>query len=136
MDEANPRAEAVDFNTTMVLMPGVIYAHNHPGLSGMGTQEPSSWIAPYLGYPTYANVQSRWKKLDSELPPGQLGPGGIDGRLAHALLHVRERRSVRSGEQLTGVPQVMDVSMTITSDLIHGSFYANLRPLEVHIAPT
>ena len=46
MDEANPRAEAVDFNTTTVLMPGVIYAHNHPGLSGMGTQEPSSWIAP------------------------------------------------------------------------------------------
>ena len=59
MDEANPRAEAVDFN-----MPGVIDVHNHPGLSD-----------------------------------------------------VCERRSVRSGEQLTGVPQVMDMNKTMTHRL-------------------
>ena len=98
MDEANPRAEAIAVDTTTgqitaigsladvqaaapgvtvtdlgttVLMPGLIDAHNHPALSGMVTQEPSYWIAPYMGYPTYADVEALWKKLDSELPAGQ-----------------------------------------------------------------
>ena len=62
-------------------------------------------------------------------------PVVVDVHNHPGLSDVCERRSVRSGEQLTGVPQVMDVSMTITIDFIHGSFYANLRPLEVHIAP-
>jgi len=110
MDEANPRAEAIAVDTTTgqitaigslaevqaaapgvtvtdlgttVLMPGLIDAHNHPALSGMVTQEPSYWIAPYMGYPTYADVQALWKKLDSELPPGQpVICNGLD-RLLH-----------------------------------------------------
>ncbi len=98
MDESNPRAEAIAVDTTSgqitcvgtlaavqatapgvavtdlgstVLMPGLIDAHSHPALSGMVTQEPSYWIAPYMGYATYADVQALWKKLDSELPAGQ-----------------------------------------------------------------
>ena len=98
MDEANPRAEAIAVDTTAgqitaigspadvqaaapgvtvndlgttVLMPGLIDAHNHPALNGMVTQEPSYWIAPYMGYPTYADVQALWKRLDSDLPAGQ-----------------------------------------------------------------
>ena len=110
MDEANPRAQAIAVDTTTgqitaigsladvqaaspgvtvtdlgttVLMPGLIDAHNHPALSGMVTQEPSYWIAPYMGYPTYADVQALWKKLDSELPPGQpVICNGLD-RLLH-----------------------------------------------------
>jgi predicted amidohydrolase YtcJ len=98
MDDENPRAEAIAVDTSTgqitaigsvadvqtaapgvtvtdlgpaVLMPGLIDAHNHPALSGMVTQEPSYWIAPYMGYPTYADVQALWKKIDSELPAGQ-----------------------------------------------------------------
>lgn len=98
MDETNPRAEAIAVDTTAgtitavgtladvqavapgvtvtdlgatVLMPGLIDAHNHPALSGMVTQQPSYWIAPYMGYATYADVQALWKKIDGELPAGQ-----------------------------------------------------------------
>jgi predicted amidohydrolase YtcJ len=67
---AAPGVTVTDLGTT-VLMPGLIDAHNHPALSGMVTQEPSYWIAPYMGYATYADVQALWKKLDSELPAGQ-----------------------------------------------------------------
>ena len=98
MHEAAPRAEAVAVDTTSgtitaigtladvqasapgvtvtdlgstVLMPGLIDAHNHPLLSGMVTQAPSYWIAPSMGYATYADVQALWKKIDGELPAGQ-----------------------------------------------------------------
>jgi len=77
MDEKNPRAEAIAFDTdtkkitavgslndvrtsapnaaikdlgTTVLMPGFIDPHNHPILSGISTQAPAYWIAPYVGY--------------------------------------------------------------------------------------
>jgi predicted amidohydrolase YtcJ len=56
---------------TDVLMPGFIDPHNHPALSGLATQEPAHWIAPYVGYPTYADVQALWKKLDASTPAGQ-----------------------------------------------------------------
>lgn len=52
-------------------MPGFIDPHNHPMLSGMTTQPPAYWIAPYAGYPTYEDVQALWRKVDAEMPAGQ-----------------------------------------------------------------
>lgn len=98
MDDANPRAEAVAVDTSTglitevgtladvraaapgvavtdlgatVLMPGFIDPHNHPVLSGMATQQPAYWIAPYLGFPTYADVEAEFRKVDAALPAGQ-----------------------------------------------------------------
>lgn len=67
---AAPNVAVTDLGTT-VLMPGFIDPHSHPVLAGSSTQAPAYWIAPYLGYPTYADVQALWKKLDAELPAGQ-----------------------------------------------------------------
>lgn len=98
MDEANPRAEAVAFDDatgkilavgtvaqcqaaapgtavtdlgSTVLMPGFIEAHSHPMLGGMITQAPCYWIAPYMGYPDFSDVQTLWTKVNAELPPDQ-----------------------------------------------------------------
>jgi predicted amidohydrolase YtcJ len=98
MDEANPRAEAVAFDDatgkilavgtvaqcqaaapgtavtdlgSTVLMPGFIEAHSHPMLGGMITQAPCYWIAPYMGYPHFSDVQALWTKVNAELPPDQ-----------------------------------------------------------------
>jgi len=98
MDEANPRAEAIAFDDATgvisavgtladcqsaapgasvtdlggtVLMPGFIEAHSHPLLSGAATQAPSYWIAPYMGYPHFSDVEALWTKLNAELPPDQ-----------------------------------------------------------------
>ncbi len=54
-----------------VLMPGFIDPHSHPLLGGIVTQEPAFWISPYRGYATFADVETLWRKLDAELPPGQ-----------------------------------------------------------------
>ncbi len=99
MDDANPRAEAIVIDSAAgtivavgtlaecqtaapgvevtdlgdtVLMPGFIDPHNHPLLSGIATQEPAYWIAPYVGYPTFADVEALWHKIDKELPAGQV----------------------------------------------------------------
>ena len=104
MDDANPRVEALALDSTSgaitavgsladvqaatpgvtvtdlgstVLMPGFIDPHNHPALSGMATQDPAYWIAPYMGYPTYADVQAKFKAVDAALPAGQ--PAIFDG---------------------------------------------------------
>ncbi len=63
-------AKVMDLGTT-VLMPGFVDAHSHPALSGMITQSPAYWIAPYMGYPKYADVQNLWKEVDAKLPAGQ-----------------------------------------------------------------
>jgi predicted amidohydrolase YtcJ len=67
---AAPGVDVTDLGST-VLMPGFIDAHSHPALGGLLTMEPSHWIAPYMGYPTYADVEALWRKLDAELPAGQ-----------------------------------------------------------------
>ena len=67
---AAPGVAVTDLGDT-VLMPGFIDAHSHPLLSGMLTQDPAYWMAPYMGYPTYADVQKLFTKVDSELPEGQ-----------------------------------------------------------------
>ena len=67
---AAPGAQVRDLGTT-VLMPGFIDPHSHPMLAGIVTQEPAHWISPYMGYPTFADVESFWCKLDKELPTDQ-----------------------------------------------------------------
>jgi len=44
-----------------VLMPGFIDPHSHPLLGGLVSQEPAHWISPYMGYPTYTDVEAFWK---------------------------------------------------------------------------
>ena len=67
---AAPGASLIDLGDT-VLMPGFIDPHSHPMMGGLVTQQPALWMAPYVGYPTYADVEALWRKLDAELPPGQ-----------------------------------------------------------------
>ena len=112
MDDANPRAEAIAIDTasgaiaavgtvadcqaaapgvdvtdlgSKVLMPGFTDAHSHPLLGGIVTQEPAHWIAPYMGFTTYADVEALWRKLDKETAPGQaLVFNGLDRLLQSA----------------------------------------------------
>ncbi|WP_216152046.1 amidohydrolase [Polynucleobacter sp. JS-Safj-400b-B2] len=112
MDEKNPRAEAIAFDTntkkitavgslkdvsasapnatvkdlgTTVLMPGFIDPHNHPFLSGITTQAPAFWIAPYVGYKTWADVQAKILKEDKAAPAGvPLIFNGVDKLLQQA----------------------------------------------------
>lgn len=65
-----PSAQLQDLGDR-VIMPGFIEPHGHPAFSGMVTQEPATWIAPYVGYPTYAHVQQAWRDIDAKLPAGQ-----------------------------------------------------------------
>ena len=70
LQAAAPGVSITDLGDS-VLMPGFIDPHNHPALSGLATQEPAYWIAPYVGYPTFADVEKLWRTIDSELPAGQ-----------------------------------------------------------------
>ncbi|MDH6532823.1 putative amidohydrolase YtcJ [Aurantimicrobium minutum] len=79
---ANAGVSVQDLGDT-VLMPGLIDPHSHPALSGMSTQSPAYWIAPYVGFPTYADVTAFFQKLDKEVPAGQpLMFNGLD-RILH-----------------------------------------------------
>ena len=68
---ALPDAPVTDLGGT-VLMPGFIEPHSHPLLSGMGTQSPAIWIAPYVGFPTFADVEAKWHELHASTPEGQV----------------------------------------------------------------
>ena len=81
---AAPGVAVTDLGSSVV-MPGFIDPHNHPLLSGMVTQEPAHWIAPYVGFPSYSDVEALWRKLDAETPAGQpLLFNGIDRLLQGA----------------------------------------------------
>lgn len=98
MDPALPRADAVAVDTAAgtiaavgslahcraaapgaaerdlgaaVLMPGFIEAHSHPFLSGVVTQPPAYWIAPYVGFPSWADVTTLFRKLQTQEPAGR-----------------------------------------------------------------
>ena len=98
MDPAKPRAEAVAIDTgsgriagvgslaecvqlfptatvddlgDKVLLPGFVEAHNHPFTSGTITQDPAYWIAPYVGYPFWSDVEALFVNLDKERPAGE-----------------------------------------------------------------
>jgi len=98
MDDAAPRAEAVVVHTASgtiatvgsvascraaapsapecdlgeaVLLPGFIEAHSHPFLSGVVTQPPAYWIAPYVGYPAWDDVATLFRRLQTDEPTGR-----------------------------------------------------------------
>lgn len=53
-----------------VLMPGLIQAHDHPVPASFLCQEPSYWIAPFTGYPTWADVEALFAKVKKTVPAG------------------------------------------------------------------
>ena len=65
-----PDAEVIDLGSD-VLLPGFVESHSHPVLSGVATQPPAYWIAPYVGYPTWTSVTDLFEKLQAEAPAGQ-----------------------------------------------------------------
>lgn len=81
---ANPSATVNDLGDT-VLMPGLIDAHNHPALSGMSTQSPAIWIAPYVGFPTFDDVKKKFTEVNAALPAGEAALfNGLDRMLQGA----------------------------------------------------
>ena len=64
---AAPEATVTDLGAH-VLMPGFVDAHNHPFLSGVVTQEPVHWIAPYVGFPTWKDVTDEFIRVDATTP--------------------------------------------------------------------
>lgn len=89
VQKAAPDAKVQDLGSS-VLLPGFIDAHNHPLLSGLVCMEPSYWIAPYVGYPTYADVTKKFQEVDKALPAGQPAIfNGLDRSLqgAHELVN-------------------------------------------------
>lgn len=67
---ASPGAEEVDLGST-VLMPGLIQAHDHPVPAALLCQLPTYWIAPFVGYPTWADVEALFAKVKTETAAGQ-----------------------------------------------------------------
>jgi hypothetical protein len=81
---ALPGAEVRDLADT-VLMPGFIDSHSHPLATGLATQPPAIWIAPYVGYPTWDDVVAKMKQAHAETPAGRgLVFNGFD-RLLHGV---------------------------------------------------
>ena len=54
-----------------VLMPGFIQAHDHPVPAAVLCQQPAHWIAPFVGYPTWQDVEALFDRLRRETPAGQ-----------------------------------------------------------------
>lgn len=65
-----PAAVVSDLGTG-VLMPGLIQAHDHPVPAAVLCQQPAHWIAPFVGYPTWADVEALFGRLRRETPLGQ-----------------------------------------------------------------
>ncbi len=97
MDVKKPRAQAVAFDSSTgrilavgtleecqttcpdatvtrldstVLMPGLIQAHDHPVPAALLCQQPAYWIAPFTGYPTWADVERLFATVNSTVPAG------------------------------------------------------------------
>ncbi len=64
---AAPGATVTDLGAH-VLAPGFVDAHNHPFLSGVVTQDPVHWIAPYVGFPTWKDVTDEFARVDAATP--------------------------------------------------------------------
>ncbi|MCB0930528.1 MAG: amidohydrolase [Mycobacterium sp.] len=65
-----PDAPVSDLGSS-VLMPGFIQAHDHPVPAAVLCQQPAHWIAPFVGYPTWNDVEVLFDRLRRETPPGQ-----------------------------------------------------------------
>ncbi|MCB0918861.1 MAG: amidohydrolase [Actinobacteria bacterium] len=66
----HPHAEVTDLGDT-VLMPGLIQPHDHPIPAAQLTQLPTQWIAPFVGFPTWDDVEALFVKLQRSDPAGQ-----------------------------------------------------------------
>lgn len=81
---AAPDADVRDLGDT-VLLPGFVEPHSHPVVSGIVTQSPAIWIAPYVGYPTWSDVEDLFRRLDASRPAGEpLVFNGLDRLLQGA----------------------------------------------------
>src|ERR1019366_6305213 len=79
-----PDAAITDLGDS-VLVPGFVESHSHPMMSGLVTQPPAYWIAPYVGFPAFADVEAVFHKADTESPEGQaLLFNGLDRMLQGA----------------------------------------------------
>lgn len=67
---AAPDADIEDLGTG-VLMPGFIQAHDHPVPAAVLCEQPAHWIAPFVGYPTWADVEALFDRLRRQTPAGQ-----------------------------------------------------------------
>ena len=65
-----PGAEVQDLGT-QVLMPGFIQAHDHPVPAAVLCQQPAHWIAPFVGFPTWNDVEALFDRLRRQTPIGQ-----------------------------------------------------------------
>ncbi len=54
-----------------VLLPGFVESHSHPILSGVATQPPANWIAPYVGFHNWSAVTALFERVQADTPPGQ-----------------------------------------------------------------
>ncbi|MEG2386052.1 MAG: amidohydrolase [Aurantimicrobium sp.] len=82
LQEAHSDAQVHDLGKT-VLTPGLIDPHSHPALSGLSTQSPAHWIAPYVGFPTFDDVTAYFTKVNAETPAGvPVAFNGLD-RILH-----------------------------------------------------
>ena len=54
-----------------VLLPGFIQAHDHPVPAAVLCQQPAQWIAPFVGFPTWGDVEALFDRLRHKTPPGQ-----------------------------------------------------------------
>ncbi|MCH9720739.1 MAG: amidohydrolase [Actinomycetia bacterium] len=98
MNDAQPRADAITIDTdsgriaavgslaecragaphapvedlgTAVLMPGFIQAHDHPVPAAVLCEQPAHWIAPFMGFPTWQDVDALFVRLRGQTPAGQ-----------------------------------------------------------------
>ena len=98
---ALPEAETLDLGDS-VLMPGFVESHSHPITSGIATQPPAYWVAPWAGCPTWDDVVARFRQAHAESPPGQtLLFSGLD-RLLHGCAAPRRGRARRHLRRSTG----------------------------------
>jgi len=67
---AAPAADEQDLGDG-VLMPGFIQAHDHPVPAAVLCQQPAHWIAPFVGFPTWADVEALFARLRRETPAGR-----------------------------------------------------------------
>ncbi len=67
---AAPGAPVEDLGSG-VLMPGFIQAHDHPVPAAVLCQQPAHWIAPFMGFPTWQDVEALFVALRRESPAGQ-----------------------------------------------------------------
>lgn len=52
-------------------MPDFIQAHDHPVPAAVLCEQPAHWIAPFVGFPTWADVEALFGRLRRETPTGQ-----------------------------------------------------------------